>query len=406
MNKAISVLISFFLLNSLCAQVEEQIEFLSDTFLLSGTISKPIGSQSKWPVVVFVHGSGPNDRNQTTFVTGGNAMCLYPGLVDDTIRNFLDISDFLVANGYATFRFDKRSFTYGTSIDQTQITVHDFISDVHNAVDFIKGRNDIDSNCISLLGHSQGGTFVPVIAKQRTDISKLIALATPSTPIDTLISGQLRDLYYTCLNDTINGDMIYNQSLGVYSQIRNGTWPLNQPINGAYPKFWKSWIDISDSILLNFNEANIPTMFSFGMNDFNVPSSDSQIFQSGLLNEFQISHFQNLNHFLTDSNSAVVKNELLAEILNWLTVNQCDTETSLNNYTLSYTVKDYEDYLELEIPSVGSKSVKVHNIMGSIVQEFDTDENLVRLYKYSNSGIHFIELSDGDLTSTVLKVLY
>jgi hypothetical protein len=406
MNKFIIIIFFILFSTKISAQSNFDVQFFSDTFLLSGTLTIPSGTNENWPVIIFVHGSGPNDRLQTTPIAGGNANCLYPDLVGDTVRNFLDLSEFLAMNGYATFRFDKRSFTYGNTIDQTTITLYDFMRDVESAIDYVKTRIEIDTTCITLLGHSQGGSMIPYIAKGRSDISKLIALATPSTPVDTLISIQLRDLYYVCLNDSATGNSIYNQSIAIYNQIRNNTWPSNTAVNGAYPTFWRSWIDVSDSTIYNFNTADLPTLLTFGINDFNVPISDMQDFSNQLSNDYHIEQFEDLNHFLTDSTSAQVKSELMTEILNWLTTVQCDTSTGLIENKIQLALNDYREYFEINLPYSQKLTINIYNILGELIQQIDSHEKLLRVNKNENKSVHFIKVVDSEFKVTSFKLMF
>ena len=62
---------------------------------LAGTITLPNG-EGPFPGVVLVHGSGPNDRDETI---GPN-------------KTFKDIAWGLATNGIAVLRYDKRTFTH------------------------------------------------------------------------------------------------------------------------------------------------------------------------------------------------------------------------------------------------------------------------------------------------------
>ena len=72
----------------------------TDTFSLPGILTVPDKVVGKVPCVVFVHGSGPNDRDETI---GPNKV-------------FKDIADSLSINGIASLRYDKRTLVYGENI--------------------------------------------------------------------------------------------------------------------------------------------------------------------------------------------------------------------------------------------------------------------------------------------------
>lgn len=380
---------------------------MSDTFQLNGTLSIPTGNKDKYPIIIFAHGSGQNDRNQTTPIIGGNSTCLYPHLVNDTIKNFLDLSNFLVSKGYATLRFDKRSYTYGNSIDPKTITIYDFIKDIESAIDYAKTLENIDTSCINLLGHSQGGTLIPYIARKRNDIKKLIALATPSTAIDTLISMQIRELYYKCQHDTATGNNLYHQSINIYNQIRNNTWSNNTPINGAYPIFWKSWIDVSDSILYNINQANIPIYFTFGLEDFNVPITDTSKFIHYLNNDFQLESFNNLTHFLTDSTNPIVKSDILASLLQWLGQNECATTTNIVENKNDFKFINTLEFIEIRFKNTQSRTVAIYDLLGRKIYTNQTNNRRVRIEKKEAQKLCIFEIINNEkLTKTTFKSLY
>lgn len=375
--------------------------------LLSGTLILPNNNVLKHPLIVFVHGSGPNDRDQTAPIIGGNAACLYPNLLNDTIRNFKDIADFLSLNGYATFRFDKRTYTYGNSLNVQTISPFDFIEDVDSAINFIKQRPEIDTNCIILLGHSKGGTLIPYIAKKRSDINKLIFLATPSTPIDTLFSEQIRDLYYTCVFDTLTGNNLYNQSISVYNQIRNNTWNMNTPVNGAYPLYWKDWINLSDSVINTINTINLKSLFIFGNNDFNVPSNEGVKFQNMVNSENEIYYFDDTNHFLTDSLEPFVKTEILETILEWLDNEKCDLDTRINKQTIDikYKLNITDCCIEIVFDKIDEYDYKIVNYIGQVLENGKFVDDNFFLERFRNRGFYFVEIRNRYNETVKIKLL-
>ena len=302
---------------------EVAVTFPSDNLMLEGTLALPSGS-GPYSTILLVHGSGPNDRDQTLELTGGNAACLYPNLLGETIRNFKNISDSLVELGFAVLRYDKRTFTHGAQLNPKTISPNDFITDVHNAIDYLKSRSEVDSGCISLLGHSQGASLVPIVANQRNDISSVICLGTPATRIDTLMAQQFRDLYFICLNDSSTGNAYYNQTLNDFHQIRTGSWNSNTPYLGAYPLFWNDWMDIAESSISDFNSLTVPVTIIHGADDFNVPLNDFQKLQAAITNpvvEFEL--LPGINHYLTNPTSPLVDESVMGAISSFLTNIPC-----------------------------------------------------------------------------------
>jgi len=186
MKRAIEILIMMTICFTAIGQ-EEQITFQSENLTLHGTLSIPENGNSPFPLAILVHGSGPNDRNQTITLSGGNSQCLYPNLLNQTIRNFKDIADHLSEKGIAVLRYDKRTFTHGQTLNASEILVSDFVMDIESAISFGKSRSEIDVNNIFLIGHSQGSSLIPIAANNATGIKGLISHAGATTPIDSLL---------------------------------------------------------------------------------------------------------------------------------------------------------------------------------------------------------------------------
>ena len=113
------------------------------------------------------------------------------------------------------------------------------------------------------MGHSQGGSIIPLVAQERTDIRLVIAFASPATPIDSLLPDQYRYIYDKCL-DPAEGEVIAQQLESVFEQIRAGTFPSGTPFLGAYPFFWEEWIKMSDETISTYASITQPTLFMQG----------------------------------------------------------------------------------------------------------------------------------------------
>jgi len=331
--KPILTLIAIVGLLHMSISQEINITFPSDNFTIEGTLSIPSGA-GPFPTIILVHGSGPNDRDQTLNLTGSNAVCLYPNLVNSTIANFKDLAQNLSANGYAVLRYDKRTYTYGAQIDQKSITLNDFITDIHSAVDFVKSHPKVDSNCISLLGHSQGSNLIPIVALNRNDIQSLISLGGSSSRIDSLLAMQIRNIYYTCNQDTLTGDQNYTQIINAFQLIANNSWNPNTPLLGGYPAFWKSWLQVSEMAISNYQSVTIPKLFIHGMDDLNVPTSDAQKLENALIGTHtDVIYLSGINHYMTSSTSPTVDTSVINSILTWKSQNTCTT-TGIESSTL------------------------------------------------------------------------
>lgn len=153
---------------------EMEVSFGSDEFPISGTLTIP-DKEGPQTVVILVHGSGPNDRNETIY---GN-------------QPFYDIAQGLAAKGIATLRYDKRTFTYGTKMDPNTITVqNEVIEDVAHAFNYLQLQSAVQIDEVYILGHSLGGYLMPMIAKEVNLADGYIVMAGSVTPMEDLIVYQ------------------------------------------------------------------------------------------------------------------------------------------------------------------------------------------------------------------------
>lgn len=140
---------------------EEEVTIVSPAgdVTLAGTLTLPEG-QGPFDTVLFITGSGPQDRNEELF---GH-------------KPFLVLADALTRAGYATLRLDDRGMGGSGGLD-ANASYEDLTADSVAAVEFLRARDEVGA--VGLLGHSQGGYLAPLVA-QETDIDFVISLAGPA----------------------------------------------------------------------------------------------------------------------------------------------------------------------------------------------------------------------------------
>ena len=141
---------------------------------LGATLTVPDTIAGKrYPAVVLITGSGPQDRDETMF----------------DHKPFAVIADHLTKKGFAVLRVDDRGVGRSTG-NRAIATSADFADDTEAAVDYLKTRSFIDDKKLGLIGHSEGGMIAPMVAAKRKDIKFIVLLAGPGVPCADLMAEQ------------------------------------------------------------------------------------------------------------------------------------------------------------------------------------------------------------------------
>lgn len=155
---------------------EEEVTVGSGWWALPGTLTLPVG-KGPFPAVVLVHGSGPNDRDETI---GPN-------------KPFRDLAWGLATKGIAVLRYEKRTKQHQLKMAMlaSSLTVkEETVDDALAAVATLRATEKIDTKGIFVLGHSLGGMLVPRIAVGGKDVAGFVIFAGTSRPFEDILLEQ------------------------------------------------------------------------------------------------------------------------------------------------------------------------------------------------------------------------
>jgi uncharacterized protein len=153
---------------------------------LPGILTLPKGG-GPFPALVLVHGSGPNDKDETI---GPN-------------KPFKDIAWGLAMQGVAVLRYEKRTRVFGPKLVADPGVASSFtvkeetIDDALAAVSFLKKAARIDPERIFVLGHSLGGMLIPriAVAGKSLGIAGYVVMAGLTRPLEDTIVRQMTYIY-------------------------------------------------------------------------------------------------------------------------------------------------------------------------------------------------------------------
>ena len=147
---------------------------------LPGTLTLPKAAKGKVAAIVFVHDSGPFDRDETV---GPNKL-------------FAELARGLALRGIASYRYDSRRKVHAERIPKMKAFTakEEFLNDALAAVAQLRTQPEINPAAIFVAGHGLGGTVAPRLLLRDPQIAGLILLGAPSTPLEDNLLRQVRFL--------------------------------------------------------------------------------------------------------------------------------------------------------------------------------------------------------------------
>ena len=155
-------------------------------------LNLPATGDGPFPGILLVPGSGPIDMNETgglVRIDNKTGSLIYP-----PARPFFDIAEYLSQRGFAVLQYDKRGVGANFTILDSNIwgntTVNNLENDAQKALEVLIQQPEVDSNSVTLVGHSEGTMYVTRLAINNPDIVDNIVL------MGTLALGFHEEAYY------------------------------------------------------------------------------------------------------------------------------------------------------------------------------------------------------------------
>jgi fermentation-respiration switch protein FrsA (DUF1100 family) len=315
--KKILTLISLLLYSKGFATLKEKITFIHNGVTVNAQFDKPKQSKKRFKTILLCPGSGSIDRDMSIKFEGPTMHCLYPKLSDSLAKPFKEMADQFVKLGYAVLRYDKLEFTYGSKIND--ITFEKLWLPYKSAVQYLISRKDVDTNNIILIGHSESTYFLPLIAKQYHNVSKVVSLAGPKISFDTLLAKQIIQITQKCGGDTFLVNSQSRQILSYYSLVRSKNFNNQTPsLFGVSPLVWSDYLKNCDSSVYYYNNLKQKSLFIHFKDDLNVGIEEQLKLKNSLRTNFDFYTIPNCTHLLTGIDKPHVPMLLVETINLWL----------------------------------------------------------------------------------------
>jgi uncharacterized protein len=204
---------------------ESDAKVVSGSVSLPGTLTLPVGD-GPFPGVVLVHGSGPQDRDETI---GG-------------LRPFQDLAQGLASRGIAVLRYEKRTKVYRKEMAAAgDVTVKDeVIDDALLALGLLRETRGVDRRRLFLAGHSLGALLAPRIAVLDGAVAGVVLLASPSRPMSEVVRDQAQWLAARGASDAqrLAAPAIRKEADALADLYAGRLDPISGPILGASRSYW------------------------------------------------------------------------------------------------------------------------------------------------------------------------
>ena len=267
--------------------------------VLPGTLTLPKG-EGPFPAVILIHGSGPCDRDETSFGTAP----------------FRDIAESLPEKGIAVYRFDKRTYAFGDKVaDDTGFTLMDeSVLDAVMSVRLLSARDDIDPDRIFILGHSLGASAVPAIDSELAATGYKARGFVLMAPGARRLDVMMREQYLFLASLMPEASEQFDAALSDLDRL-DGLDALKEDdmVAGAYPAYWK-WL-FSYDILASAAQLTKPCLLLQGEEDYQVTMQDFSLFREAVADRdnWTLISYPGLTHMFVPGKKTDGPNAYLAQ---------------------------------------------------------------------------------------------
>jgi fermentation-respiration switch protein FrsA (DUF1100 family) len=268
---------------SLYKEKEIQVKTLKHS--LVGILTTP-KKATNYPIVVFVHGSGPQDMDETF---GPN-------------KPFKDLAAGLAAKGIASIRYVKRTMVYAQEFGTSFTVKEEVTDDALAALALARTIPGANKKQIYLLGHSLGGMMAPKLAALSPDLNGVILLAAPARKLTDVIIEQNKYMFGLSKDTTANSKLQLDSVVKDLNRSRITALGALKPDSVLFGLPAAYWVDLNLYNQVTTAKKLIKPRFfvAQGINDFQVSTSDYNLWKTAFAakKSAALKLYPELNHIM------------------------------------------------------------------------------------------------------------
>ena len=257
---------------------ESEVQIDSGKGPLPGTLAMPVG-KGPFPAAVLVHGSGPQDRNETI---GPN-------------RPFLDVARGLAAQGIAVLRYEKRSKVRPQDFSGDFTMDDEITNDAVAAIALLANMPGIEASHLYVIGHSQGGMLAPRIATRSGKVSGVVLWSAPARSLLDLLPEQNRHLFNLDGQISPQEQAVLDRLDKQIAAARSDqpAAPASMPL-GLPAHYWRTLEQVNP--VADAKALSKPILVLHGGRDFQVIDTDWKLWSQALSGTATLHRYDQLNH--------------------------------------------------------------------------------------------------------------